>query len=101
MRNALINNFESLELRPDLGALFENFFISEYAKKVQVARSHEDLSFWRAYSGSEIDLILEKDGHISGYDMKWKYDRSTIPMPNTAPLETVLPVTRENFMTFL
>ena len=33
--------------------------------------------------------------------MKWKYDKAFIKMPESAPLETVIPITRENFMRFL
>jgi predicted AAA+ superfamily ATPase len=80
VRNALINNFEALDLRPDKGLLFENFFISEYAKRISVYRTHEEISFWRAYSGAEIDLIVERDGVISGYDCKWKHSDTHITM---------------------
>jgi uncharacterized protein len=80
VRNALINNFEALDLRPDKGLLFENFFISEYAKKISTYRTHEEISFWRAYSGAEIDLIVERDGVISGYDCKWKHSGTHITM---------------------
>jgi uncharacterized protein len=101
IRNALINNFESLVLRWDKWALFENFYISEYAKRISTERTHEDISFWRSYTGSEIDLIVERDGQIQGYDMKWKHEDDVITMPDSAPVDTVRVITRANFMWYL
>lgn len=101
VRNALIENFAPIDLRNDKWALFENFFIAEYAKRIKTHNTYEQISFWRAYSGTEIDLVIEKDWNRLWYDMKWKYDKTFIKMPESAPLETVTPITRENFMRFL
>ncbi len=57
IRNALIGDFNSLALRADAGFLWENFLFVErkklFANKAMVVTS----SFWRSYSGAEVDYI--------------------------------------------
>lgn len=70
VRNALINNFNPLDLRSDWGALFENYFIAEMVKQ-NINRLHKsNLYFWRTYDKKEIDLIEEREGKLSGYECK-------------------------------
>lgn len=45
VRNAIINNFNSLALRSDVGALWENFIISERKKYLQYHRIPTDVFF--------------------------------------------------------
>lgn len=101
IRNALIESFMPVDIRNDKGALFENFFIAEYAKKIRTHNTHESLSFWRSYNGAEIDLIVEKDGQIRGYDMKWQYAKPLIITSESAPIPNATPITRTNFMEHL
>jgi predicted AAA+ superfamily ATPase len=102
VRNALINNFESIDLRGDKWSLFENFFISEYAKRGKTRITYEELSFWRSYSGTEIDLIIEKDNTvISSYDMKWNDARKNIILNDSAPIQDVWIISKANFMQYL
>lgn len=71
VRNALINNFNTLDLRSDCGALFENYFISEMVKQ-NVNRLHKsNFYFWRTYDQKEIDLIEEREGRLFGYECKY------------------------------
>lgn len=71
VRNALINNFNALNLRSDCGALFENYFISEMVKQ-NVNRLHKsNFYFWRTYEQKEIDLIEEREGKLFGYECKY------------------------------
>ena len=71
VRNAVIRNFNSLKLRSDTGALFENFFILEKMKKDQNLRLHSNFYFWRTYDQKEIDLIEEISGKLTGFECKW------------------------------
>ncbi len=71
VRNALINNFNTLDLRTDTGALFENFAIAEIIKHNKNKLSKSNFYFWRTYSQKEIDLIEEKSGKITGYEFKY------------------------------
>jgi len=71
IRNALIQNFNNLDLRQDVGGLWENFCIIERMKYNQERSFHCNQYFWRMYSGQEIDYIEEHDGHLDGYEFKY------------------------------
>ncbi|HHL57921.1 MAG: hypothetical protein DRI88_03840 [Bacteroidetes bacterium] len=75
IRNALLNNFNPVDNRPDAGALWENFCIIETLKKVEYKQSFSNLYFWRTYDGAEIDLVEEKDGKIYAFEFKWSPKR--------------------------
>ncbi len=71
IRNAVINNFNLLENRDDVGALWENFLVVERMKYRHYKGIHASQYFWRTYDGSEIDLIEEREGRLFGYEFKW------------------------------
>jgi predicted AAA+ superfamily ATPase len=71
IRNALINDFSPIELRKDKGALFENFVINEIIKKTEYNESFEKSYFWRTTEQQEIDFILEKNGFLTCYEIKF------------------------------
>jgi len=71
IRNALINNFNPLFLRNDVGALWENFCISERKKSNSYNNKNVNSYFWRTYDQKEIDYIEEVNGKIFGYEMKY------------------------------
>jgi len=79
IRNALIENFSPIDLRPDLGALWENYLLMERKKKMEYSRSYPNMYFWRTYSGAEVDYVEEKDGKVSGYEFKWQSKSSSAP----------------------
>lgn len=70
VRNALINNFNPLNMRNDAGALFENYMISELFKKNSLSYPRANLYFWRTHAQQEIDLIMEKNGRLSALEFK-------------------------------
>lgn len=72
IRNALINNFNSLSLRSDVGALWENFVVVERRKKQFWAGNEINSYFWRTYDQQEIDLIEESGGRLMAFEIKWK-----------------------------
>jgi len=72
IRNAIIKNFNSLELRNDRGALWENFLIVERIKKNIYTDKFCNYYFWRTFSQQEIDLIEESGGRLDAYEFKWK-----------------------------
>lgn len=71
LRNALIRNFNTLNIRQDAGVLFENFCIIERFKALANARRFANFYFWRTYDQQEIDLIEEREGKLFGYEFKW------------------------------
>lgn len=72
IRNAIINNFNPLDKRDDLGALWENFMVVERMKYREYHHIETNQYFWRTYDGSEVDLVEEREGRLYGYEFKWK-----------------------------
>lgn len=79
VRNSLINNFNSLSLRNDVGQLWENFIVSETKKREFSVSTISNFFFWRTYDGQEIDLVEEKDGNFKATEIKWTKSKKTPP----------------------
>ena len=62
IRNALINNFNPLDLRDDVGMLWGNYVITERLKKQEYNQIFSNNYFWRTYQGQEIDFVEEREG---------------------------------------
>ena len=71
IRNALINNFNHIDSRDDVGMLWENFVFSERVKRNTYLKHYANLYFWRTYDRQEIDYIEEYGGQLWGYEFKW------------------------------
>ena len=71
IRNALIADFRPIELRDDIGKLWENFLVSERFKRNEYAESYANAWFWRTQAQQEIDYIEERDGYLSAFEFKW------------------------------
>ncbi len=71
IRNAIISNFAPLELRNDVGALWENLMISERIKRNAYNQSYAQSYFWRTHSQKEVDYIEDCDGMLSAFEFKW------------------------------
>ncbi len=79
VRNAIINNFNDLEFRNDMGQLWKNYLISERVKYLSYNKINADTYFWRSYSQQEIDWIEEKDDKLFAYEIKYKKKKTKIP----------------------
>jgi uncharacterized protein len=75
IRNAVIANFNSMDMRNDAGQLWENFMIIERIKRNAYAGKTTNNYFWRTYDQHEIDLIEESGGLLRGYEFKWSATR--------------------------
>ncbi|PHI19058.1 ATPase [Lewinellaceae bacterium SD302] len=71
VRNALLNNFNPLALRQDIGTLWENYAISERLKYQASQRLLSYNYFWRTYDQQEIDWIEDRGGRLHTYEFKW------------------------------
>lgn len=71
IRNALIANFSPIPLRQDIGALWENFLVSERQKVKRYHQHYSNDYFWRTYAQQEIDYLEEADGSIRAFEFKW------------------------------
>lgn len=79
IRNALINNFNSLSSRDDVGMLWENFIFAERLKRNTYLRRFANYYFWRTYNGQEVDLVEEEGGRLNGYELTWNPKRKRLP----------------------
>ena len=103
LRNALIQNLNSLELRNDKGALWENFLVCERLKWIHYERRNAKLYFWRSVQKQEVDLVEERDGALFAYEFKWnRKGRQKIPKAFLAAYSAqAQTIDRENFREFL
>jgi predicted AAA+ superfamily ATPase len=104
IRNALIADFRPVELRDDVGKLWENFLVSERFKRNSYAGSYAKPWFWRTSSQQEIDYVEEQDGHLSAYEFKWS-PTAKIKQPKAFfeayADSSFTAVNRDNFAAFL
>mgnify|MGYP001614417688 FL=1 len=75
VRNAIINDFNLLPGRNDIGALWENFMAAERLKFQHYHDLYAENYFWRTYDGSEVDWVEEKNGKTEGFEFKWSEKR--------------------------
>lgn len=104
IRNAVIGNFAPLALRLDVGALWENYLVSERRKFLAYSQSPARSYFWRTTTKSEIDYVEECDGRLSAYEFKWNQRRKPIEpvaFRNAYPESTWQVVSPENYADFL
>ncbi len=81
IRNALINNFSPLTYRNDIGALWEQWMISERMKLNAANDYNPSYYFWRTYDGQEIDLLeIDSKHKMQGLEFKWGKANSKIPV---------------------
>lgn len=104
IRNALINNFQNAEIRPDIGALWENFLVVERLKVLSYNQIHVNQYFWRTQQKQEIDYIEDINGKLYAYEFKWnprKKARFSTTFTKNYPVEKTMLVNRENYLDFL
>ena len=105
VRNAIIQQFAPLELRNDVGALWENFFISERIKRNHYQQNYCNIYFWRTKSQLEIDYIEEQNGQMTAFEMKWNPKKSNISIPetflNAYDVKETVVITPDNYLDYL
>lgn len=79
VRNMLINNLNPLNLRQDVGALWENFLISERIKRNKNTARFVNSYFWRTHQQAEVDYLEGLKGRLEGYEFKWGDKQSKAP----------------------
>lgn len=82
IRNAVISQFNPLNLRDDIGALWENFIFMERTKRNAYKRAFINSYFWRTYDGEEVDFVEEQDSHLEGFEAKWTAEKK-VKAPKT------------------
>lgn len=79
VRNSLIQNYNSLDLRQDTWALWENFLLSERQKYISNNMLYRNTYFWRNHAQAEIDYIEEYDWKLHTYEFKWWNKKAKMP----------------------
>ena len=105
IRNAIINNFNPIQFRTDVGALWENFIIIERMKFLRYSSLDAKQYFWRTSQQQEIDLIEEHEGNVlQAFEFKWgKNEKVRFPRTFTDnyPGTETLTISPENLEIFL
>lgn len=103
IRNALINNFNPIAQRNDIGMLWENLMYMERLKTKSYKRIFASDYFWRTYDRQEIDLVEERDGKLFAYEFKWQLRTVKAPKAWTDayPDADFQVISKENFLEFL
>ncbi len=79
IRNSLIQNFNTLDNRDDIGALWENFCITEIIKNQNTYQPWmRNNYFWRTSgtNSQEIDFIVDRDGILNCFEFKYSEKKS-------------------------
>ncbi|HMR82676.1 MAG TPA: AAA family ATPase [Niabella sp.] len=104
VRNALISNFNPLNLREDVGKLWENYLNSERRKKIHYTQRHMDSYFWRTHTQQEIDRIEEENGKLNAFEYKWrKNEKIKIPtqFASAYPDADFSVIDQQNYLDFI
>ena len=104
LRNAVLNDFTPIPQRNDVGALWENYAISERMKKNAYSRADGLPYFWRTTDQMEVDYLEVFSLKIKAFEFKWnpkKKSRVTKAFTNRYPDAEVETITPENFAEWL
>ena len=104
IRNSLIQNYNSLNMRNDAGGLWENFCIIERMKYNNNHRHFVNSYFWRTYDQKEIDYIEEEGGKFFAFEFKFNQQK-ILSAPKeflkNYPESEYSVITSENFWNFV
>lgn len=104
IRNALINNFNPIDLRDDQGKLWENYLISERLKLQEYKQMHSANFFWRTHTQQEIDWVEDRGGSLYAYEFKWGANKKSKVPPlwrKAYPDANYETINRENYLDFI
>ena len=104
IRNGLINNFNRLENRTDVGDLWENYLAVERIKKQNYQKITTNNYFWRTYDQQELDWLEDQGNELAGFEFKWNENKkSKIPTAfgKAYPDATFEVINRENYLEFI
>ena len=81
IRNALINNFNPLDLRMDAKILWKNWLIVEKLKQENLALNSTNFYFWKTHTNQQIDLIIKNENNtFLAFQFQWnKKEKCKIP----------------------
>lgn len=103
IRNSLIANLNPINLRNDIGQLWENFLVIERIKRNSYSKTYPNYYFWRTYDKKEIDFIEETKGKLNAYEFKWTKNKASTPTEflNTYKNSSFKLVCQDNYFEFV
>lgn len=104
IRNAILNNFNRLDMRNDVGDLWENYLASERIKKQHYRKMKVRNYFWRTYDQQELDWLEEQGEQLSGFEFKWnsnKKPKIPVAFAKAYPDATFDVITKSNYLDFI
>jgi len=104
IRNGIINNFNRLDFRNDVGDLWENYLAVERLKKQNYQKIQTNNYFWRTYDQQELDWLEVKGEELAGFEFKWNENKkSKIPtaFAKAYPDATFEVINRSNYLDFI
>ncbi|GHV20339.1 ATPase [Bacteroidia bacterium] len=103
IRNAIIGNFNPLSIRQDVGALWENYLISERIKASYNEGLGKEFYFWRTYDRQEIDLIEESSDSLTALEFKWGTKKPNVPgiFKEAYPNATFDVINKDNYLNYI
>lgn len=104
LRNRIIKNFNQIESRDDVGALWENFIISERIKKHTYEHQFKETFFWRNTQQAEIDFLEIRNNEIDAFEIKYSPNqkvRFTKSFTEKYHPKSTNVIHKENFWEFL
>lgn len=104
IRNTIINNFNRIDFRNDVGGLWENYLASERIKKQQYQKIKTNNYFWRTYDQQELDWLEEIGDNLAGFEFKWsetKKPKVPTAFAKAYPEATFEVIYRGNYLDFI
>lgn len=102
--NAVTGSFKGLHQRSDVGALWENYLVSERIKWKALSGSNARSYFWRTTAQQEIDYVEENGDQLLAAEFKWNpkaKTRISKTFLKAYPEASTLKVDRDNYYEFL
>ncbi len=92
-----------MSIRQDVGALWENYLISERIKANNNEGLGKEFYFWRTYDRQEIDLIEESSNSLIALELKWGNKKPNIPgaFHEAYPNATFDVVNKDNYLVYI
>ncbi|MBG6111786.1 putative AAA+ superfamily ATPase [Flavobacterium sp. CG_9.10] len=104
IRNGIINNFNRLDSRTDIGDLWENYLASERVKKQNYQKIKAKNYFWRTYDQQELDWLEETVEELHGFEFKWN-EKKKVKIPTAFakayPDATFEVINKSNYLDFI
>jgi uncharacterized protein len=103
IRNAIINSFNPINMRDDVGKLWENYLNTERRKAIDYKENFVLDYFWRTHTRQEIDRIEEKNEKIQAFEYKWGKAKAKIPteFARSYPNASFEIINQENYLDYI